>query len=549
MKRARTAGLIGSLGAVLLAACGLDLERDTLPPTAQAGEPVPATLEVEQEAGGEASSTVAAPPDSSPQGTLRVALTGDPNSLYTPIGADQNADNAASQLYDSLVYLTPEGVIEPALAERWEISLDGSEYVFTLRKGVTFHNGEAFTVADVVATWEYGKRPGNQYSNPYADAITVEPIDDYTVRITTDGPNPLFLTMIQDFWNIIPDEYMNEVGVEGFQKHPIGTGPFMFEEWVKGDQITLKANPHYWREGYPLVETLIFRPIPESSIRVAALQEGQIDIVQRLSASEAQVLRGTDGVEVIEYPLQRVYYIAFNNLTTGVGQPTEDARVRQAMNYAVDVSAIVDALFGGYGKRAGSLVATGELGYGVVEPFAYDADKARQLLAAAGYASGFSMDMACPAGAYASFEEVCQAVAFYLEDVGISVDLEILESTEFWDLEAKKELPPLFGDSWGSSGREAYDRLIGALSGREASYSAWTDPVILDLLARIGSAPDQRARAKLYEELQVYMQENPPFIYLYEPVTFEAISSRVQNYHPLGGEDYWLFDTWLVPEK
>jgi peptide/nickel transport system substrate-binding protein len=505
---------------------------------------MPATLEVQRQASEATAEPV--PPYSGPRGTLRVALTGDPNSLYTPIGADQNADNAASQLYDSLVYLTPEGKIEPALAERWEISPDGSEYVFTLRKGVTFHNGETFTVDDVVATWEYGKRPENQYSNPYADAISVEPIDDYTVRITTDGPNPLFLTMVQDFWNIIPDEYMNEVGVEGFQKHPVGTGPFMFEEWVRGDQITLKANPNYWREGYPLVETVVFRPLPESSIRVAALQEGQIDIVQRLSASEAQVLRGTDGVEVIEYPLQRVYYIAFNNLTTGAGQPTEDAKVRQAMNYAVDVNAIIDALFEGYGKRASSFVATGELGYGVVEPFAYDADKARQLLAAAGYAGGFSMDMACPAGAYGSFEEVCNAVAFYLEDVGISVDLEIMESTEFWDLEARKELPPLFGDSWGSSGREAYDRLIGALGGREASYSAWADPVILDLLDQIGSTPDQGARAKLYQELQVYMQENPPFIYLYEPVTFEAINSRVQNYHPLGGEDYWLFDTWVL---
>jgi peptide/nickel transport system substrate-binding protein len=219
------------------------------------------------------------------------------------------------------------------------------------------------------------------------------------------------------------------------------------------------------------------------------------------------------------------------------------------MNYAVDVTAIIDALFGGYGKRAGSFVAMGELGYGAVAPFAYDPAKARQLLADAGYANGFSMDMACPAGAYGSFEEVCKAVAFYLQEVGISIDLEIMESTAFWDLEAKKELPPLFGDSWGSSGREAYDRLVGALGGQEASYSSWADPVVLDLLDRIGSTPDQDSRARLYEELQVYMQENPPFIYLYEPVTFEAINRRVQNYHPLGGEDYWLFDTWLMTDE
>jgi len=486
-----------------------------------------------------------APQDRSPESTLRVALTGDPNSLYTPIGADQNADNAASQLYDSLVYLNPDGDIEPALAERWQISADGREYTFFLRKGVTFHNGEPFTSADVVATWEYGRRPEHQYSNAYAEAALVEPIDDYTVRIVTDSSDPLLLTTIQDFWNIIPNEYMDEVGVQGFQEHPIGTGPFMFRGWVRGDHITLVANPSYWRAGYPLVETLIFRGIPESSIRLAALREGQIDIVQRLSADEAQTLRATDGVKVIQYPLQRVYYVAFNNLTTGLGQPTEDARVRQAMNHAVNVTAIIDALFGGYGKRAGGLVATGELGYGVVGPFDYDPGKARQLLNEAGYPRGFSIDMACPAGAYASFEEVCEAVAFYLGEVGIRVNLEIIESAEFWELEARKELPPLFGDSWGSSGTEAYDRLQGALGGWDASYSSWFDPQIDSLLERIGSAMDEQERSMLYSELQIHMQEDPPFIYLYEPVTFEAVSSRVQNYHPLGGEDYWLFDTWL----
>jgi len=281
---------------------------------------------------------------------------------------------------------------------------------------------------------------------------------------------------------------------------------------------------------------------------MAAIQTGEVDIVTRLSSEEAQSLLGVENVKIIKYPVARIYYIAFNNLTTGVDKPTMDARVRQAMNYAVDVDTIIDALFDGFAEPASGYVASGELGYGVVEPFGYDPEKAKELLAEAGYPDGFEMDMACPAGAYTHFEEVCEAVAGYLGDVGIKINLEVMESGQYWDLEAEKQLPPLFGDSWSAVGGEAYRRLKGALGGWDASYSAWSDPEIDRLLEEIKATPDQEERAKVYEELQVYMQENPPFIYLYQPVAFEAINTRVQNYKPRPAETYFLFDTYVLGE-
>lgn len=489
------------------------------------------------------------PTPTGPQGTLRVALSTFPNSLYIPLTAERNADNAATQLYDSLVFLDREGEIQPALAESWDVSEDGTEYIFYLREGVTFHNGEPFTADDVVATWEYGKGEDSVWAEKYAVAETVEKIDDYKVRVTTAEPNMLLLVTMHDFWAIVPNEYLEEVGVDGFQENPVGTGPFMFVEWVKGDRIVYEANPDYWWEGYPKVETLIFRPIPESATRLAAIQTDEIDIVGRLSADEAQGLLGAEGVKVISYPVNRIYYIAFNNLTTGVGEPTEDAAVRQAMNYAVDVETIVDSIFDGFAKPAAGYVATGELGYGAVEPFGYDPEKAQELLADAGYPDGFSMDMACPSGAYPHFEEVCQAIVGYLGDVGIEVSLETMESGQYWELEAEKELPPLFGDSWSTISGEAYRRLDGALRGWDASYSAWSDPTIDEYLEELRTTMDRAQRKELYEELQVYMKENPPFIYLYEPMAFEAQRTRVQDYHPRPAEDYWLFETWVVSEE
>jgi peptide/nickel transport system substrate-binding protein len=550
VKKLSILGLLVVLS-LLVTQCGATPEPQTVVQTVEIERTVVETVQVEKEVVETVEvvkevEVTAIPEGFKPKGTLRVALSGSPNSLFIPATQDKNADNAASQLYDPLVFQALDGEIVPGLAESWEVSDDGTEYTFYLRQGITFHNGEPFTADDVIATWEYGKGESSSWPDRYTIAASVEKIDDYTVKVTTDGPKPLLLVTMHDFWSIIPNEYIAEVGVDGFQEHPIGTGPFMFVEWVKGDRITYQANPNYWREGMPKVETLIFRFIPESSTRAAAIQTDEIDIVQRLSAEEAQRLLGEPGVRVIKYPVARIFYVAFNNLTTGVGKPTEDPKVRQAMNYAVDVDAIIDALFSGYGKRAAGYVATFEMGYGNVEPFPYDPEKAKALLAEAGYGDGFEMDMACPAGVYGSFEEVCEAIAGYLGEVGITINLEIMESAQYWDLEANKELPPLFGDSWGEESGEAYNRLIGALGGWDAAYSAWSDPEIDRLLSEISTEVDADKRTALYQELQVYMHDNPPFIYLYEPYTFEAVRDKVQDYHPRPAEIYFLMDTWLA---
>jgi len=525
----------------LIAACAPQvIERTVEVPVERTVEvPVERTVEVPVEV---------TPTPAGPQGTLVRALSTFPNSLDLPQCAERNASTTAWHIYDNLVWLNDEGILEPALAESWEVSEDGTEYIFHLRKGVTFHNGEPFNADAVVFSWQRAKDGGFEYSNLWQLATSVEKVDDYTVKITTEGPDALFLTTVEDNWAMIPPKYFQEVGQEGFDEHPMGTGPFMFVEWVKGDRIVMKANPNYWREGVPKIETVIFRPIPESATRVAAIQTGEVDIVHRLSSEEAKTLLGVPNVTVIKYPVERVYYVAFNNLTTGVGQPTEDARVRIAMNYAVDVDAIIDALFDGFAKPAIGFVTTGELGYDNAEPFGYDPEKAKALLAEAGYPDGFEMDMACPAGAYTHFEEVCEAVAGYLGDVGIDVNLEIMESGHYWDLEANKELPPLFGDSWSAVGMEAYRRLLGALGGPDAAYSSWYDEEIARLLDEIKMTIDQEARAELYRELQAYMREDPPFIYLYEPYTFEAINTRVQEYKPRPAETYFLYDTWVIEE-
>ena len=476
-----------------------------------------------------------------PQGTLRVALTSMPNSLDLCYGADRNASNAGWRLYNSLVVVNDDGVLEPALSESWSVSEDGTVYTMNLRKGVKFHNGEDFTADSVIFSWNRGKGKEVTWRKKWDIVKEIEKIDDFTIKLKLEKPYPLLLRQISYFWNIVPEGYLKKVGEEGFVNHPMGTGPFRFVEWKKGDRLVYEANPDYWEEGKPKVAKLIFRPIEESATRVAAIKTGEIDIVSRLSSEEAAMLKGVPGINVIEYPVDRVFYITFNNLTSGKGLPTENPMVRQAINYAVDIDAIIDALFNGHGKPTNGFFVPTNLGYDAsLKPFPYDPDKAKQLLKEAGYEKGFKIEMAAPTGAYSQFEQVCEAIQGYLSEVGIEVKLTLMESGKYWDLEAKKELPPMFGDSWSCREGEPLERLQGTLGGFKFSYSAWSDPKIDEILERVAVLPDENERAKLYVELQKYMHENPPFIYLYQPMTFEAVNAKVKNYKPRAAEDYYL---------
>lgn len=501
--------------------------------------------------GADSTGSDAGAPDQEPpataQGSLTMALSLVPNAIDVARASDQATLNVAWQLYDSLVWQDNAGQITPALAEDWEISADNREYIFRLRQDVTFHNGEPFNAAAVVASWERGRQDDMAWSDRWAAADTVQVVDDFTVKVTTPEPNALLLRTMANFWAMTPPQYLAEVGEQGFADQPVGTGPFMLAEWVKGDRVVMEANPNYWRPGFPRLQEVIFRPIPESSTRVAAIQTGEVDIATRLSAEEAQTLRDRPNVEVLEYPVDRVFYITFNNLTSGVGQPTEDKRVRQAMNYAVDVQSILDALFDGYGRPSTGFVIPSNLGYdAAITPFGYDPDRARQLLAEAGYPDGFSIDMACPGNAQINFDQVCEAIQGYLGEVGITVNLELMESGQFWELEAQKQPPPLFGDSWTETSGEALPRLEGALRGWDASFSAWSDPEIDRLLDAISTTIDDEARAALYVELQRYMQEDPPFIYLYELSTFEGVNPSIRDYRPRAAESFFLMETWIA---
>lgn len=526
--------------AMLAAACG----SGTTPTTA-GDDPGATPTTAGDDPGTTATTTPPGTDDPAPVagGSLVVALATEPNSIFLPNAAERNAINVSTQIYEGPLWIDDDNEIVPALATDWEVSEDGTEWTFTLREGVMFHNGETMDAEDWIASWQAASDEANVYGYVYAKVQSVEAVDDLTVRMTLPEPDALFARELSE-WAILPASQYEEEGLDGIEANPIGTGPFQFVSWERGDRIILDAFDDYWDDGLPRVDGLVFRPITESSTRLAAVQTGEVHIAQRFNSEEAATLEGAGGVDVVTYPVDRVYYIAFNNMTTGVGTPLESLEVRQALNHAVDRQAIVDSLFDGQAALATGLISTSSFGYDTsIEPYPYDPDRAMELLDEAGYADGFEIGFACPTGAYTNFEEVCQAVGGYLEAVGVTLDggeIQFMESGQYWDLEAQKQLPPLFGDSWSSTTSESFERLEGALGAENADYSSWKDETILDLLSRIRTEIDDAAREQLYMELHRYAYENPPFIYLYEPFAFEGVNEAVVDYKPRAAENYYL---------
>jgi len=384
-----------------------------------------------------------------PSGTLVVSLASDPVSLFLPRAPDRTAANVSWSLYDSLVWIDDEGELVPALAERWEVSEDGTAYTFHLRRGVVFHNGEPFNAESVVATWQTGKDPSNPYASTYAQVNSVEILDNYTVRLTTPEPNAIFLTELAMSWGMVPPNYIREVGIDGFERRPIGTGPFRFVSRTIGDRVVLEANPDYWRAGLPKVERLIFRVIPDASTRLAAIQTGEVHIANRLTADHVAILANNPEVEVVTYLNDRVYYVGFKNIGAGVGTPLEDVRVRQALNYATNRPGIVQAIFGGHANLIAGFIVEGNLGFdpALMQPFPYDPERARALLAEAGYPDGFEIAMGCPTDGYVNINEVCLAIQRSLAQIGVEVRLEFVTTGRFWSEPRYGAVGPMYVDS------------------------------------------------------------------------------------------------------
>ncbi|MCL7455551.1 MAG: ABC transporter substrate-binding protein, partial [Anaerolineae bacterium] len=391
---------------LLLSACGAtpevqvetQIQTVEVPVEVKVTEMVTQMVEVAKEV--QVVVTATPSPENLPEGTLTIAIPTNIDTLDPGMGGQLHMMNAGYTAYEGLTFVNAEGQIEPLLAESWEV-VDDTTWVFHLRQGVTFHNGEPFNADAVVYTWKRIMEPGRVNLRTWETVEDIEVIDDYTVEITTKAPDPLLLLrMGVNTSGIYPPGYATEAGDEGVSQAPVGTAPFKFVEWVRGEKVVFEAWPDYWGGPNTVgVQTVVWRTIPEADARLAALETGEVDIALQIPPSLIDLVTDNPDLRLARALGTRTFYLLFDNVSSGIGTPLEDQRVRLAMIHAIDRQAIVDAVFRGNGKVLATTVGPTQFGWDPsFEPLPYDPDKARQLLAEAGYPDGQAMLVSKPSG-------------------------------------------------------------------------------------------------------------------------------------------------------
>lgn len=488
----------------------------------------------------EAGSAEAAPEEESAAPVeIKIALNGEPNTLDPVFAAGRLSQAFLSNIYDSLTSHTAEGALEPSLAVSWE-SIDPNTWQFVLRQGVTFHNGEPFNAASVKASIDRIFDPAN--SSPMigriGDISEVEIVDDYTVNIRTNAPDVLLPVRLSELYgSMVPANYTAEVGNDGFAAAPVGTGPFKFVEWIPNERLVLEANPDYWR-GAPEVDRIVIYPITEDATRMAALQTGEIDIASNVPPFQIPELE-SGGLQVETVPSTRFYFLV---MRTDMA-PFDDVRVRQALNYAIDVPAIIQSVQFGLGDEIATVVIPQAFGFdSSIEPYPYDPEKARELLAEAGYPDGITIGFDAFTGSVVDHTKVAEAVAGQLAEVGIQTELAISESGVFSERRLANDTAPLFIYSFGDWALDADNSFYLMLQGRSGYY--YVNDEISAKYETARSTFESSEREALLKELQADFKAEAPYGFLYQIDTIWGMQSNIA-YTPRTDELTWFYEIGL----
>lgn len=455
-------------------------EESTEPAAAEAtAEPAPAEPETEDDA------------------PLIIGVSTDASALDPMVHNSLNSRIMYSNIFDVLLARDTEGNFEKSLAVSWE-PIDDKTWEIELRDDVTFHNGVPFTAADVKYWFDRVLDPANEsfFLSRFRLISEVTVVDDYTVRIMTERPYPILPSRLTEVFPV-PHEYFEEVGPEFFNQHPVGTGPYIFKEWARDDHVTLEANEDYWG-GAPSIKTVVFRMIPEPSTRVADMLAGGIHIAQQVPVDSGKLIDEREGMSLVHLPTDRVVYFFLD--MTDPSLPIYDVRVRQAMNYAVDRKLIADELLGGYAEPLGQRLSTYDFGFDPdVTPYPYDPDKARELLSEAGYPNGFELVCWSTVGHYLMDEDIVQAVAAQMAEIGITLDVEYLEFSAYLEKMNSNNLSPMTFAAFGTGTFDAYQMLAYNHSDDVLGYL--DDPDYDVILEKAGATIDSDQRLILYRQL------------------------------------------------
>lgn len=379
---------------------------------------------------------------------LVIALRSEPSSMDPQFHSLTPNTQLSETLFDPLVRTDAVAKPVPSLAESWTV--DGDTWTFNLRKGVKFADGSPFTAHDVVFTYDRVPKVPNSPSSYalYLSSIDrVEVVDDHTLKIVTKGPSPVLLPNLS-MVPIMSSKAAAGPAPEGKTTVElnrgdglVGTGPYKFVSWKRGAEIVFERNEHHWGEA-PAWDRVIYRPITNPAARVAALLAGDVDLIEDPPTDDLPKLKQNPNLHVQETPSVRVIYVALvqgDEVPAGMSgtdgkNPLHDRRVREALSLAIDRQNIVDRVMGGSAMAAANLLAYPA--FGTSEKYAKapaaDAERAKKLLAEAGYPNGFTMTLGSPAGRYTNDQRIAQVIAAMWARIGVKANVETMAPAVFF---------------------------------------------------------------------------------------------------------------------
>jgi peptide/nickel transport system substrate-binding protein len=441
-------------------------------------------------------------------------------------------------MHDALVKPMPGNAMAPSLAESWSASKDGLTYDFVLRRNVKFHNGDVMTADDV--KFSFDRYRGAAAKLLKERVVSVDIVDAHRVRYRLREPWPDFMAFLGTpatgaGW-IVPKKYVEKVGDEGFKKAPVGAGPYKFVSFNPGLEMVLEAHEGYWRKS-PAVKRLVWRVVPDESTRLAMLKRGEVDIAYSLRGPLAEEVKRTPGLKLASALTSATFWVDFTSEPWDSKSPWRDARVRQAAALAIDRKAINDAETLGFSKVSSSIVPAGYEFYWPAPPIPYDPDRARKLLAEAGYAGGFD------AGEYtadASYANVAEPIINYLAAVGIRARLRPLERAAWLSQWREKKVKNLFQGGAGAFGNAA-TRIENYVVSR-GTFVFGSYPEIDDLFAQQAREIDRGRRTAILHQIQRIMYDKALFAPIWELALLNGVGPRVEE-HGLGRIEYQPYST------
>ena len=434
------------------------------------------------------------------------------------------------QMYDTLVWYE-NGKVVPQLATSWK-NVDDLTWEFKLRTGVKFHNGEVFDANAVKFTLDRILDPKEKstQASRFTALKSVEVVDSQTVRMHTTTPFPvLLLGLTQAF--IVPPLYVGQTPEKALA-NPVGTGPFKFDSWQQGSQLTYVANTNYWG-GRPNLDKLVFRVIADDAARLAALKAGEIHIDMNLPLDAIDAVASDPNLKVEEAFIDNSLILEMDTLHGG---PMADPKVRMAINYAIDKDGINKTLLTNKLRPlAGQLLTKDAFGWNPnVKEVPYDPNMAKQLLAQAGYPNGFDTQVNGPIGKYTSDRDIVIAVADQLNKVGIRATANPMEFGLFIQKLISNQLGPMFLIGWFSFGDPALAEIW--LTSKSTLGQYYNDHTYDQLVAQGASQLDSKQRQATYFQAAQYMHDQAMAAWLFQAATYYGVSKKVSGFSPRDDE-------------